>query len=159
MRKVDIRLWFDGGCERNPGGPMSFGWVARLADSGELLGECGGPVEGYPVAESTNNTAEFHGLLAGLEWVSAFRLFPVNSLSVCGDSQLVVKIVNGDWQCHQGHLRPLAEPCRAELAALRKRIGSVKLTWVPREQNRETDRIAAGKKDFFKSWEQVIKST
>ena len=49
----------------------------------------------FPTEMSTNNTAEYEGLLAGLRMVAALG---IKKLIVRGDSQLVVRKVNKDYQ-------------------------------------------------------------
>jgi ribonuclease HI len=49
----------------------------------------------FPKESSTNNTAEYEGLLAGLRIVVDLR---IKKLIVKGDSQLVIKQVNKDYQ-------------------------------------------------------------
>jgi ribonuclease HI len=136
---VDLVLHFDGSCDVNPGGRMGYGWSLTTAD-GELVAEESGEVNGYPPAERTNNTAEFEALLAGLEWVSAFRWATIDTLTVRGDSQLVVKIVNGEWRAKKPHLRELATRCVRQVQEVE--AGDIVIEWVRREENVTADRLS-----------------
>ena len=49
----------------------------------------------FPREQSTNNTAEYEGLLGGLRIVADLR---IRKLVIRGDSQLVVRQVNKDYQ-------------------------------------------------------------
>lgn len=142
MGPVNLTLHFDGGCSFNPGGAMRFGWVLT-DDDGRRWAEASGPVDGYPFAERSCNTAEFTAALAGLEWVAALRFPPIDTLTVRGDSRLVVEILNRRWQARKDHLRVLADRCAAALADID--AGHIEVVWVPREQNAEADRLAGAK--------------
>lgn len=136
MNPMKLVLHFDGSTTVNPGGVMRLGW--HLDSDGRRVAEESGPIHGYPDAERSCNTAEFEAVLAGLEWVAAFRLAPVSALTVCGDSQLVIRILNGEWKAKKPHLKLLAEQCRLTLAEMKH---PVKFVWIPRERNAEADRI------------------
>ena len=49
----------------------------------------------FPREVSTNNTAEYEGMLAGLRIAADLR---IKKLIIRGDSQLVIKQVNKDYQ-------------------------------------------------------------
>lgn len=118
---------------------MRFGWHLDTED-GKRVAEEFGPVHGYPREERTNNTAEFEAVLAGLEWVAAFRLIPIDHLIVTGDSQLTLNILAGSWKAKKEHLRSLDKRCRATIAVMD--IGHIEFKWVPRERNTEADRLS-----------------
>jgi ribonuclease HI len=71
------------------------------------------------IGDRTNNEAEYYALLKALE------------LIVRSDSKLVVNQVNGEWRVEDEKLIDLSEKARD----LIKNIGSVRLEWVPREEN------------------------
>ncbi len=119
----------DGGSRGNPG-PAGFGALVRDADTGEVLAER----TGY-LGVTTNNVAEYQGLLAGL--AAAAELDPA-SVEVRMDSRLVIEQTSGRWQVRHPGLRPLAREAIRRIAAL----PAVTLTWVPRERNAAADRLA-----------------
>jgi ribonuclease HI len=81
----------------------------------------------------SNNVAEF---LAALDCLRAiYKAGYRGPVALHGDSQLVVKLVNGEWECQAPHLQPLLE--RLHLAA--QHFASVTMTWVPRTSNTEAD--------------------
>lgn len=139
---LNLLMHFDGSCNPNPGGRMGYGWHIDT-DGGERVAEDGGEVTGYPAHERTNNTAEFAALLSGLEWVAAFKWATIDTLTIRGDSQLVVKIVNGEWKAKKPHLKVLAEQCRAAVG--RVEAGHISLEWVPRESNATADTLSTSK--------------
>jgi len=135
---LHLTLMFDGACTVNPGGSMSFGWHVVGSD-GERLANGSGPIPGYPKAECTNNVAEYEALIRGLEWVSGIAR-PVDTLTIYGDSQLVIRQVNGDWKNKKPHLQKLMQRVQKLLKGLD--VGHVELSWVPRESNTEADRLS-----------------
>ena len=120
----------DGGSRGNPG-PAGYGAVVRDASSGEVLAE-----RYESLGTTTNNVAEYQGLIAGLE--TAAELAPGADVQVRMDSKLVVEQMSGRWQIKHPAIRPLAS--RASAAA--RRLGHVSYEWVPRAQNAHADRLA-----------------
>jgi ribonuclease HI len=130
-------LWFDGASRGNPG-PGGAGAVLDL--DGERV-RIALPLPG----RVTNNEAEYQGLIAGLREALARG---ATELEARGDSQLVVRQMQGSYIVRAANLRPLHDEARA----LAKRL---RVTWrhVPRaenaeadaEANRAADRAQAGK--------------
>ena len=80
----------------------------------------------FPREVSTNNTAEYEGLLAGLRIAADLR---IKKLIVRGDSQLVVKQVNKDYQS------PLMKAYVDEVRKLEERFEGIQAEHVPRAEN------------------------
>jgi broad specificity phosphatase PhoE/ribonuclease HI len=118
----------DGASRGNPG-PSAYGAVVRDAATGDVLAETGGAI-----GIATNNVAEYHGLVAGLEL--AARVAPGAAVEVRMDSQLVVEQMSGRWRVKHADLRPLA----AEAGRLAP--AGTTYTWVPRADNAHADRLA-----------------
>ncbi len=102
-------LYFDGGCQPNPG---KGGCGAVIELDHELVWEGCRSLPGT----STNNAAEYGGLLLGLTQV--LTLPGLRSLEVRGDSNLVVKQLSGAFACHSPELRPLLQRARDLLARM-----------------------------------------
>ena len=119
----------DGGSRGNPG-PAGYGAVVREAAGGEIL------LERYAsLGTSTNNVAEYSGLIAGLRAASELK---ATHVAVRMDSKLVIEQMSGRWQIKNPGLRPLA----AEAAQLVKRFARVTFDWIPRERNKVADALA-----------------
>jgi ribonuclease H / adenosylcobalamin/alpha-ribazole phosphatase len=127
---VKLTVEADGGSRGNPG-PAGYGAVVRDADTGEVLAEAFDSL-----GTTTNNVAEYHGLIAGLR--TAADLAPGADVAVRMDSKLVVEQMSGRWQIKHPALRPLA----AEAQAAARRLGRITYQWVPRAQNAHADRLA-----------------
>ena len=119
----------DGGARGNPG-PAGYGAVVRDADTGELLAE-----RSAALGTTTNNVAEYSGLIAGLDAAAALG---AREVDVRMASKLVVEQMSGRWQIKHPGLRPLA----AQAAALVRRFDTVRFEWIPRERNKAADALA-----------------
>jgi probable phosphoglycerate mutase len=128
-RRLEVIVEADGGARGNPG-PAGYGAVVCEASTGEVLVSRSGSV-----GITTNNVAEYSGLIAGLR--AAAGLGAV-SVEVRMDSRLVIEQMTGRWQIRNANLRPLA----AQAAELVRHFDTAKFTWVPREQNTRADALA-----------------
>jgi ribonuclease HI len=122
------RLHFDGGSRGNPG-PASYGWVLYDPDGEEH------DADGVTVGSTTNNVAEWTGLLKGLEHASARG---IRSIAIRGDSELVVKQVTGVYRVKNAALKPLAE----QVAQLLREFDDVDVKHVYRADNARADELA-----------------
>ncbi|MFE0464787.1 bifunctional RNase H/acid phosphatase [Kitasatospora sp. NPDC058965] len=119
----------DGGSRGNPG-PAGYGAVVRDADTGLILVEAA-----EFIGRATNNVAEYKGLIAGLR--AAFELDPAAAVDVRMDSKLVVEQMSGRWKIKHPDMQPLAAEARAVFPRDR-----VSYAWIPRERNKDADRLA-----------------
>jgi broad specificity phosphatase PhoE/ribonuclease HI len=126
---VKVIVEADGGSRGNPG-PAGYGAVVRHADTGEVLAERS---EGLGV--TTNNVAEYQGLLAGLR---AAAELGAEVVEVRMDSRLVVEQMSGRWKIRHAGLQPLAQEARR----LARQFALVRYEWIPRERNTHADRLA-----------------
>lgn len=120
------RAWIDGASRGNPG-DSGFGVLFETeAGEEELLGYLG---------RSTNNVAEYAGLIAALAYA---RRLGVEKLTVSSDSELLVKQINGVYRVKAPHLQPLF------LHALKLRRGLPKfaIRHVRRGENARADGLA-----------------
>ncbi len=119
----------DGGSRGNPG-PAGYGAVVFDADTREVLAERG---DGLGV--TTNNVAEYQGLVAGLRAAAELGAAVVE---VRMDSKLVVEQMSGRWKIKHAGLAPIA----AEAREIARAFDRVTYEWIPRERNRHADRLA-----------------
>ena len=83
--------------------------------------------------EATNNTAEYEGLLVGLKIATELG---IKELIIRGDSQLVVRQVNKDYQS------PLMEAYVEEVRRLEERFDALQTEHVPRAENSIADHLS-----------------
>ncbi|HEU4947804.1 MAG TPA: bifunctional RNase H/acid phosphatase [Kribbella sp.] len=118
----------DGGSRGNPG-PAAYGALVRDAATGEVLAQ-----KAERLGVTTNNVAEYSGLIAGLEL--AAEVAPEASIEVRMDSKLVIEQMAGRWKIKHPDMRPLAIKAQS-LAPF-----GTEWTWVPRLQNAAADALA-----------------
>jgi broad specificity phosphatase PhoE/ribonuclease HI len=119
----------DGGSRGNPG-PAGFGCVVWSADHGEILAE-----HKQAIGITTNNVAEYRGLIAGLEEA---RRLGADEVEVFMDSKLVVEQMTGRWKVKHPGMAELHQQARA----LGSTFAEVSYSWMPRERNKHADRLA-----------------
>lgn len=126
---MKVTVYTDGGSRGNPGVAGS-GSVVYGAD-GKTLAEIA-----YVVGrKSSNNVAEYHGLLRGLE---AARDLGATDVEVYMDSKLVVEQMSGRWNIKHPDMQELALSARKLAAG----FNSVSYTWVPRAKNKKADELS-----------------
>jgi ribonuclease HI len=118
----------DGAARGNPG-PAGFG-VHITDDRGTVVGELSGWL-----GETTNNVAEYTAAREGLRRAAELGAQRVHLRS---DSQLLIEQLSGRYKVKAAHLRPLYQDVVAAMAG----FDDVTLEHVPRERNREADRLA-----------------
>jgi len=123
-----IVAYIDGGARGNPG-PAGYGVRIEQPD-GTLVEEFGGSI-----GVATNNVAEYHGLIAALDWA---RAHDESAVHVRSDSLLLVQQMLGNYKVKNPGLQPLYT--RARLLTLE--IGRVTFEHIPRARNAHADRLA-----------------
>ena len=119
----------DGGSRGNPG-PAGYGSVVWSEDRSTVLAEAK-----RSIGRTTNNVAEYRGLIAGLEEAANVG---ATEVTVSMDSKLVVEQMAGRWRVKHPDLVPLHQQARA----LAQRFDRVTYAWIPRDRNAHADRLA-----------------
>lgn len=119
----------DGGSRGNPG-HAGYGALVRDPDTGRIIAE-----EAQYVGIASNNVAEYSGLVAGLRMAHAID--PGCWILVKMDSKLVVEQMSGRWKIKHEDMRRLAQQARSMVDPQR-----VKYEWIPREKNKDADRLS-----------------
>ena len=120
--------YIDGGARGNPG-PAGFGVRVERTDGALVEEFC------ESIGVTTNNVAEYRGLIAALEWA---RSHGHRSLRVRSDSQLLVQQMLGNYKVRNHGLQPL----HAKARLLAQEIGHVSFEHVRRDANADADRLA-----------------
>ena len=118
----------DGACRGNPG-PGSTG-VYVTDGRGKVLAE-----HGRALGRVTNNIAEYAALSDALDIA---KKLGGTHLEVRSDSQLLVRQFNGEYRVKNLTLLDALRKIMAKKAG----FAEVRLVHVPREQNKEADRLA-----------------
>ena len=122
------RLFTDGAARGNPG-PAGAGSVIVSPD-GHIVAKIG-----KFLGDSTNNVAEYMGLILGLRRAKAMG---IKELEVLSDSELLVRQLNGEYAVKADHLLPLHQ----EAQALLKAFPEIALRHIPREENAQADAMS-----------------
>jgi ribonuclease HI len=125
MAKFTVNV--DGGARGNPG-PAAIGAVLRDAD-GEVVEQ-----HAERIGRATNNVAEYRALLAGIELA---RAHGAAELELVGDSELIVRQVEGRYKVKDATMRELHTEVKRALAGFE----SWSIRHVRREQNADADRL------------------
>jgi ribonuclease HI len=124
---VLVVVHVDGGARGNPG-PAAAAAVISGAD-GEVIDE-----SAIALGTTTNNVAEYRGLLLGLERA---RALGATEVDVVNDSELVARQVEGTYRVKHAALRPLHAEALAALAAFER----WSIRSVPRAENAAADAL------------------
>lgn len=122
-----FQIAFDGGSKGNPGpGYGSF----EILRNGEVFDR---QIEMQFGNNLTNNQAEYMCVIEALKSVLKNKEIDPGSttIEIYGDSQLVIKQLNGVWKVKHANMKPLWE----EAQALLKTAGSWKAQWHDRSNS------------------------
>ncbi|HEX7058353.1 MAG TPA: ribonuclease HI family protein [Solirubrobacterales bacterium] len=125
MAKLTVNV--DGGARGNPG-PAAIAAVVRNA-GGEILQE-----RGEAIGRATNNVAEYRALLLGIAMAAELG---ASELELIGDSELVVRQVQGTYKVKDAALRKLHSEVKRALGPFE----AWSIRHVRREHNAEADRL------------------
>jgi len=128
-----IICYTDGGARGNPG-PAAVG-VYITDESGVMIREVG-----QTIGNSTNNFAEYQAVLVGLQTLKAEygKVTKTIQFEIRLDSELVKKQLNAEYQIKEPGLVPMF----IEIHNMRvANFPHLKLIHVPREKNKEADRL------------------
>jgi ribonuclease HI len=125
MAKLTVNV--DGGARGNPG-PAAIGVVVR-GPGEEVLAEVG-----ETIGRATNNVAEYKALLRGIELAAEHG---AGEVELVGDSELVVRQVEGRYKVKDAGLRELHAEAKRALTGFDK----WSIRHVKRAQNADADRL------------------
>jgi ribonuclease HI len=125
---VRVLIYTDGAARGNPG-PAGAGAILRDAD-GAVLAEIA-----EPLGHATNNVAEWTAVLLALEEA---RRLGATQVDLRMDSQLVARQISGIYRVKHPDLKPI----HAAVMDLLRTLDGYTVGHVPRELNREADRLS-----------------
>ena len=124
---MKVTIYTDGASRGNPG-PAAVGAVIR--DENKTLAEIS-----HRIGFATNNQAEYIAIIIALE--KAIKL-GIKHVTLKADSQLVVRQLKGKYRVKKAALKPLYQ----QVKQLTSSLESFAIAYIPREQNREADKLA-----------------
>lgn len=123
-----LSIYCDGAARGNPG-PAGAGAVL-LNEDGSIVSE----ISEY-LGETTNNQAEYRALILAIEEAIKHK---AASLIIFMDSELAVNQIKGTYRVKNDGLKELFKMVSQKL----KSFESFTIKHIPREQNKEADRLA-----------------
>ena len=123
-----ITLQFDGGSRGNPG-PAGIGVVLRAKNGTPLV------TLGRYIGRATNNVAEYRALITGLEKAKELG---AKRLLIRGDSELIVRQMNGEYRVKNPDLKDLYD----EAQFLLHQFDEARIEHNYRDKNTLADRLA-----------------
>jgi len=137
-----VVVHFDGACQP-PSSEGVAGWGYVIDGPGLHYEDCGLATRPYS-PHSTNNVAEYVAAIRALEQLRSAGYS--GEVVVEGDSQLVIRQMNGEYQVRKEHLKAY----HAWLRRLAEGFVKVEFRWVPREENTVAD--ALSKRAIEEAW-------
>lgn len=135
----DYLIYTDGGSRGNPG-PSAYGFVIYDKDL-RIVCE-----EGKTIGISTNNVAEYMGVVSALKWLLANNKIENPLVQFYLDSTLVTNQMEGRFKIKNENLRNLYYTAKQ----LEEQIkGNVRYEAVRREKNKEADKLVNAALDEF----------
>jgi ribonuclease HI len=128
MTAKRLVIYTDGASLGNPG-LAAIGAVMK-DEQGRLIARIS-----QPIGRATNNQAEYRAIIAALEKAVSLG---AEEVILNSDSELVVKQLNGSYRVKKPSLKPLYQ----KVKQLQSQLQGFSITHIPRQQNREADRLA-----------------
>lgn len=119
----------DGAARGNPG-PAGLGAILRNAETGETVAELA-----RFLGVRTNNFAEWTAVEFALEEA---RRLGASAVDLRTDSELVARQISGRYRVKHPDLKPI----HARVMSMLNSFGAYTVGHVPREQNRDADRLS-----------------
>ena len=129
-----IIIYTDGGSRGNPG--LAGMGVVIANEKGKMVKEYSGFL-----GVKTNNEAEYEAVIFGLKKIKALlgkEKIKNTEIEFRLDSQLIARQLNGEYKIEEEKLFPLF----IKIWNLKMDFGPIKFSEIPREQNKEADRLA-----------------
>ena len=123
-----VEIYADGASRGNPG-PSAIGATIK-DEQGKLLASIS-----RSIGITTNNQAEYRAIIAALQEAVGLG---ARQVDIKLDSQLLVRQINGRYRVRNAALKPLYQ----QVKQLTDQLESFNIAHVPRQQNREADRLA-----------------
>jgi ribonuclease HI len=132
LSSTNIQVYFDGLCQPvNPGRTACYAFIVKNGDHTIHTK--------YKLAadNSTNNVAEYTGLIRALQWLIANN-YKNENIVIKGDSQLVIQQIKRNFKVKASNIIPLYRDAMSLIAKFKH----IQFELIPREENKEADKLA-----------------
>jgi ribonuclease HI len=126
--KKKVLVYTDGGSRGNPGS-SGIGAIIDGRGYSEFIGE------------GTNNEAEYRAVIFALKKAKALfgkKAIKATEAEIRSDSELLIKQLNGEYKI----LEPRIQQLFLQVWNLKIDFGKVKFVLIPREENKQADKLA-----------------
>jgi probable phosphoglycerate mutase len=130
-----FNCYFDGAIQPNPGGEIGAG-VYIVNGRGDVASSYS--VYRRAAAGNTNNAAEYLAFLTLMQHLADCDHCTIN---IYGDSQLVIRQMQGRWRILDGGYKDLALQSKELFNQLCAR-NQVKISWISRDKNTKADELS-----------------
>lgn len=131
---MELKIFTDGGALNNPG-PAASAFV--VYKESKILHQ-----ESFPLGTTTNNFAEYTGVVKTFEWLIKNKPAGVNKINFFSDSTLMVNQLNGLFKIKNAAIREFV----LKIRALEQELNlPVSYKHIPREQNTLADSLVKKK--------------
>lgn len=147
MKPEKIIVYTDGGARGNPG-PAAIGVI--IERDGKIIGKYG-----ESIGERTNNEAEYEAVIFALKKLKHLfgkRKTQDLDIEMRMDSELVVRQLSGKYKITEERFYPLF----MKIWNLRLDFGNISFIEIPREKNKEADRLLNEELDGARMQEKLI---
>ena len=132
---MEIQINTDGGARGNPG-PAAAAFVAKDENKETLM------EKGVYLGETTNNVAEYNGLLLAYTWlIKTYEVHKFSAVNIVMDSELIVKQMRGEYQVKKETLKSLYEKVKKCQEILEHKRVEITYTAVIRKFNKAADSL------------------
>ncbi len=131
-----IIIYSDGGARGNPG-PAGVGVAIEIRNPKSEIRKSK-KISKY-IGEATNNQAEYKAVIEALSWVTENYREKEIEIKCFLDSELIVEQLNQRYKIKNEGLKPLFWQVRELVLKLG---GKISFEYIPREKNKEADRLA-----------------
>ncbi len=129
MSNSGLEIFIDGACSGNPG-PAGVGVV--INQNGQCVKEVS-----KAIGHATNNIAEYTACIYALQEALILK---ADKIKIFTDSELLFKQVSGQYKVKNPKLKTLFD----QIKTLVQGFASFEIQHVPREKNKDADRLASG---------------
>lgn len=139
------QLFCDGGIIFNPDkktGQICFGFV--LKENNKIIFQNAE----YQI-DGTTPIAEYLAVISGLKKAIEMK---IKDIEVFSDSRLVINQITKKWRVYEKTLKGL----NFDVQFFSKQFDKISFSWIPREENRETDFIVSEKLKFYRKGKNAI---
>ena len=125
----------DGSCKNIKGKQTPMGAGVYITSGEKIIHEIG-----KYAGMGTNNKAEWEAVMLGAKWLKANVPYDDIEVRFLCDNQMVVRQLTGEYSHRKFDL--YFKTVVAIVRELEKRVTTVSVFWIPREQNKEADKLA-----------------